>query len=76
MKDALVIEREIVPPSLASVAIDRTLRTSIDTTLSPLLRTGEEVSHSEKLVKPKVKNELSNADLQNVVRDHQRMVGD
>ena len=55
MKDALVIEREIVPPSLASVAIDRTLKTSIDTTLSPLLRTGEEVSHSEKLVKPKVK---------------------
>ncbi len=55
MNDALVIERGIVSPPFASNAIDRTLETGIDTTLNPLLRVGEEVSNSEKLVKSKVK---------------------
>ena len=55
MNDALVIDRGIVSTPFASNAIDRTLKTSIDTTLSPLSRAGEEVSQSEKLVKPKVK---------------------
>ncbi len=41
MNYALVIRGEIVPIPPASSTIDRTLGTSIDTTLGPLLKTSE-----------------------------------
>ncbi len=45
LNDAFGVHGEIAPTPTASSAIDRTLETSIDTTLSPLLRTSEEVIH-------------------------------
>ncbi len=55
MNDALVIREEIVPIPPASSTIDRTLGTSIDTTLSSLSRTSEEVLHSGGNVESRVK---------------------
>ncbi len=46
LNDTLVVQEEIVPTPHASSAIDRTMETSIDTTLNPLLKTSEEVLHS------------------------------
>ncbi len=45
LNDALVIRREIVSTPPTSSTIVRTLGTNIDTTLSPLLKTSEEVLH-------------------------------
>ena len=55
MNYALVVRGEIVPTPLASSTIDRTLGTSIDTTLSSLSRTSEEVLHSGGNVESRVK---------------------
>jgi hypothetical protein len=55
LNNALDIEGETVSNPIASNAIDRTLETSIDTTLSPLSRTSEEVSHYGGNVKSRVK---------------------
>ncbi len=43
---ALVTRGEIVPTPYASITINRTLGTTIDITLDPLLRTSEKVRHS------------------------------
>ncbi len=63
MNDALANRGEFFPTPLASSTIDRTLGTSIDTTLGPLLRTSEEVLHSwgdvESRVKGIVKRKLA-----------------
>ncbi len=60
LSDALVIRRELVENSSAGSAIDRTLQTSVDTTLNTCLKAvGNEVSHSRKNVKTRV-NEMSN----------------
>ena len=49
LNDAFVIRRELVKNSFAGSAIVCTLKTSIDTTLSPCLGiVGEKVSHSRK----------------------------
>ena len=59
LNDALVIRREIIKNSPAGSAIDRTLKTSIDTTLSPCFETvGKEVSHSRKNVESRVKRDV------------------
>ncbi len=47
LNDAFVIRRELVKNSPAGSAIECTLKTSIDTSLSPCLKAvGNEVSHS------------------------------
>ncbi len=59
LNDAFVIRRELVKNSSASSAIDRTLKTSIDTTLSPCLKAvGNDVSHSRKNVESRVKRNV------------------
>ena len=59
LNDAFAIRREIVKNSPAGSTIDRTLKTSIDTTLSPCLEAeGKEVSHSRKNVESRVKRNV------------------
>ena len=59
MNDAFVIRRELVKNSPASSAIDRTFKTSIDTTLSTCLKAvGNEVLHSRKNVESRVKRNI------------------
>ena len=59
LNDAFVIRREITKNSPASTAIVCTLKTSIDTTLSPCLEaSGKEVSHSRKNVESRVKRNI------------------
>jgi hypothetical protein len=56
LNDAFVIRRELVENSHVGSAIDRTLKTSIDSTLSPCLEAvGNEDLHSRKNVKSRVK---------------------
>ena len=56
MNDAFVIRREIAKPSPDGSAIVRTLKTSIDTKLSPCLgAVGKKVSHFRKNVESRVK---------------------
>ncbi len=55
LNDALVIRGEIVPTPPASCTIDRTLGTSIDTTLGPLLGSSGEVLYSERNLESRVK---------------------
>ncbi len=55
LNDAFVISREIVSTPPAGRAIEPTLETSIDTTLSPELRTSEEVLYSRGDVESRVK---------------------
>ena len=56
LNDAFVIRRELINNSPAGSAINRTVKTSIDTTLSPCLKAvGIEVSHSRKNVESRVK---------------------
>ncbi len=56
LNDVFVIRREIVKNASASSAIVLTLKTSIDTTLSPCLGAmGKEVPHSRNNVKSRVK---------------------
>ncbi len=55
LNDALVIRGKVVPTPPSSSTIVRTLGTSIDTTLGPLLRTSEEVLHSGGNVESRVK---------------------
>ncbi len=56
LNDAFVIRRELVKNSSAGSAIERTLKTSIDTTLSPCFEAvGNEVSHSRNNVDSRVK---------------------
>ena len=57
--DAFVIRRELFKNSPIGSAIDRTLKTSIDITLSPCLEAvGNEVSHSRKNVESRVKRSV------------------
>ena len=59
LNDAFVIRRELVKNSPAGSAIDRTLKTSIDTTLSPCLEAvGNEVLHFRKNVESRVKRNV------------------
>ncbi len=59
LNDALVIRRELVNKSSTSGALVRTLKTSIDTTLSPSLwAAGKKVPHSRKNVESKVKRNI------------------
>ncbi len=59
LNDALVIRREIEKTSSVGSAIIRTLKTSIDTTLSPCLGAmGMEVLHSRKNVESRVKRNI------------------
>jgi hypothetical protein len=55
LKDALHIRREIASTPPVGRAIERTLETSIDTTLSPELRTSEKVLHFGGNVESRVK---------------------
>ena len=56
LSDVFVIRRELVENSSAGSAIDRTLQTSVDTTLSNCLKAvGNEVVHSRKNVESRVK---------------------
>ena len=59
MSDAFVIRRELVENSSAGSAIDRTLQTSVGTTLSTCLKAvGNEVVHSRKNVESRVKRKV------------------
>jgi hypothetical protein len=59
LNDAFVIRRELVKNSPDGSVIDRTLKTSIDTTLSPCWKVvGNEVSHSRKNVESRVKRNV------------------
>jgi hypothetical protein len=59
LNDAFVIRRELAKNSPASSAIDRTLKTSIDTTLSTCLKAvGIKVLHSRKNVESRVKRNV------------------
>jgi hypothetical protein len=59
LNDAFVIRRELVKNSPAGSTIDRTWKTSIDTTLSPCLEAMcNEVSHSRKNVESRVKRNV------------------
>ena len=59
LSDAFVIRRELVENSSAGSAIDRTLQTSVDTTLSTCLKAvGNEVVHSRKNVESRVKRKV------------------
>ena len=59
MSDAFVIRRELVENSSAGSAIDRTLQTSVGTTLSTCLKAvGNEVLHSRKNVESRVKRKV------------------
>ncbi len=63
LNGALVIREEIVPTPPAGSVIERTLKTSIDTTLSPKLQASEEVlqygRNAESRVKRIVKRKLA-----------------
>ena len=59
MSDAFVIRRELVENSSAGSAIDRTLQTSVVTTLSTCLKAvGNEVVYSRKNVESRVKRKV------------------
>jgi len=59
LNDALVIRRELINKSSVGNAHESTLKTSIDTTLSPSLgAVGKEVPHSRKNVESRVKRNI------------------
>jgi len=59
LNDALIIRRELVNNSSASCALERILKTSIDTTSSPSLwAVGKEFPHSRKNVESRMKQKI------------------